>query len=271
MTKESAHYARGFAVRERRFFFMSHECDFDYYEKMAHWSFDEFGIESNTLTRWDLYFILRNIASIDARILDLGTAGGEKIFTEFPDCAEILGTDYSPAMIETANATLAKTGKKNISFRVMDNLHMDVPSNYFDYVVARHTCIDPSQIYDCLKPGGLLLVRGVDKYDCWALKLLFGGGQCYNDPVPISIIDYENVLKAGFTNVELVPIYTRELFEDPDKFKAFIHTVPILEGVDKIDDALLDEYIENNQISGKTILRRMYYGLSARKPGPELI
>jgi SAM-dependent methyltransferase len=246
-------------------FFMSHECDFEYYEKMAHWSFDEFGIHSESLTDWDLYEILRSVVTCDSHVLDLGTAGGEKIITEFPDCAEILGTDYSPAMIETARANLAKSGRKNISFRVMDNLHMDVQPEHFDVVVARHTCTDPSQIYDCLKPGGRLLIRGVDKYDCWALKLIFDGGQEYNEPVPISIVEYENVLKAGFKDVELVPIYIREYFEDPDSFKAFIRTVPILDGINQIDDARLDEYIAGNQIAGKIILRRNYYGLTGRK------
>ena len=35
-------------------------------------------------------------------------------------------------MIETANKNLLQSGRKNISFRVMDNLKMDIPDNYFD-------------------------------------------------------------------------------------------------------------------------------------------
>ena len=81
---------------------MSHESEFEYFEKMAHWSFDEFGIHEECLTDWDLYGLLKKYATADSRILDLGTAGGEKILEFFPDCAEILGTDYSPAMIDTA-------------------------------------------------------------------------------------------------------------------------------------------------------------------------
>ena len=156
---------------------MSHESEFKYFENMAHWSFDEYGIHEVCLTDWDLYGLLKGYAGPDSRILDLGTAGGEKILEFFPDCAEILGTDYSPSMIETARANLAKSGRKNISFKVMDNLNMDVPEGHFDIVVARHTCTDPVQILKCLKPGGHLLIRGVDKHDCWNLKLIFGGGQ----------------------------------------------------------------------------------------------
>ena len=230
---------------------MSHDSDFEYYENMAHWSFDEYGIHEECLTDWDLYGLLKGLARPDSRILDLGTAGGEKILEFFPGCAEILGTDYSPAMIETARANLAASGRKNISFKVMDNLRMDVPDEYFDIVVARHTCTDPVQIMKCLKPGGHLLIRGVDKYDCWNLKLIMGGGQGYDDP--------------------LVPIHTREYFKDRDSFKSFLEAVPILDGVAiegaPLDETLLDRYIAENTTGGRIILYRAYYGLSARKPG----
>ena len=249
---------------------MSHESDFEYYEKMAHWSFDEYGIHEECLTRWDLYGLLNSFATPDSRILDLGTAGGEKILEFFPDCAEILGTDYSPAMVETARANLAKSGRKNILFKVMDNLNMDVTDEHFDIVIARHTCTDPAQILRCLKPGGRLLIRGVDKYDCWNLKLIMGGGQGCNDAVPISIADYENVLKAGFADVELVPIHTREYFKDRETFKAFLGAVPILSDVaiegEPLDERLLDEYIARNTIGGMIVLYRRYYGISGRKP-----
>ena len=249
---------------------MSHESEFKYFENMAHWSFDEYGIHEVCLTDWDLYGLLQDYAGPDSRILDLGTAGGEKILEFFPDCAEILGTDYSPGMIETARANLAKSGRKNISFKVMDNLNMDVPDGHFDIVVARHTCTDPVQILKCLKPGGHLLIRGVDKHDCWNLKLIMGGGQGWNEPVPVSIVDYENVLKAGFADVELVPIHTREYFKDRETFKTFLEAVPILidvaiEGT-PLDDDLLDRYIAANTVNGMIVLYRRYYGLTARKP-----
>lgn len=249
---------------------MSHNSYYDYYEKMARWTFDEFGIHSECLTDWDLYAILRKLACEDSHILDLGTAGGEKIFEFFPDCAEILGTDFSPAMIATARANLAASRKPNVSFKVMDNMKMDVENGHYDIVVARHTCTDPSQIFRALKPGGHLLIRGVDKYDCWSLKMVCGGGQGWNDAVPMSTADYERVLKAGFKDAELVPIHEREYFRDAESFKAFLQVVPILEGVaiegEPMDEALLDRYIAENTVGGRIILYRRYYGLTARKP-----
>ncbi|MBP5261543.1 MAG: methyltransferase domain-containing protein [Clostridiales bacterium] len=242
---------------------MTHESYFDYYERLANWSFDEFGIHTESLTDWDLYAILKSLASKDSAILDLGTGGGEKLLANFPDCAEILGTDYSPQMIATACRNLAKSGRTNISFKVMDNLSMDISADHFDIVVARHTITDPAQIYRCLKPGGHLLIRGVDKYDCWGLKMIFGSGQGFHDATPVSISDYERVLAAGFEDVELVPIHEREFFRDREVFKEFLTKVPILDG--EPDDALLDAYIERNIINGQIRLLRNYYGLTARK------
>ena len=165
-------------------------------------------------------------------------------------------------MIATARERLAKSGRTDITFRVMDNLNMDVPEGYFDVIVARHTVTDPIQLHRALKPGGRLLIRGVDKYDCWSLKLLCGNGQGFADPVPLSIVEYEGLMDAGFSDVELVPIHAREYFRDGDTFKAFIREVPILE---VIDDDLLDRYIEVNTYDGKVRLLRRYYGITATK------
>ena len=152
--------------------------EFEFYEKIKDWNFDEFDIETEYLTDWDMYEILERVTDSNSRVLDLGTGGGEKVIESFPEyLKEIVATDYSKEMINTASENLRKSGRRNITFRVMDNLEMDVPKNYFDVVVARHTVTDPKQIYEVLKPGGYLIIRGVDKLDCWELKRVFQKGQ----------------------------------------------------------------------------------------------
>ncbi len=258
---------------------MKDENELKYYEEVKDWDFSKFEIEVESLTNWDLYDELRKVTNATSRVLDLGTGGGEKVIEFFPDCAEILGTDFSEAMIETAKKNLEKSGRKNISFRLMDNLAMDVPDDYYDVVVARNTVTDPAQIIKCLKPGGYLLVHGVDKDDCWNLKMLFGRGQGYFDTKPISIIDYENIIKAGFHDAELVPLHEREYFKNEVLFKAFLKKVPILDDfseeeydhekhfyLNDLDEELLDSYIkENTTKDGKIRLLRRYYGITARK------
>ena len=131
----------------------------DYYEKEKNWDFSNFNFISEKLTNWDMYEILNNVTNKDSKILDLGTGGGEKLLANFPKTKEILGTDYSSGMIETASRNLKISKRKNISFRVMDNLNMDVEDNYYDVVVARNTVIDAKQTYNTLKKDGYLIVR----------------------------------------------------------------------------------------------------------------
>lgn len=256
---------------------MKKENEKEFYEEIKDWDFSKFEIETESLTNWDLYEELKRLTNKDSKVLDLGTGGGEKVLKCFPDCKEILATDYSEGMIETALKNLKESGRKNITFRIMDNLNMDVPDNYFDVVVARNTVTDPIEIYKCLKPGGYLLVHGVDKDDCWSLKMLFGKGQGFNDTKSISIIDYENVLKAGFKDVELIPIHKREYFKNEYLFKSFLKKVPIIDDFSEeddsnkncytkeIDEKKLDKYISENTYNGRIRLLRRYYGIIARK------
>ena len=247
-----------------------------YYDKIKNWDFSMIKYEEENLTNWDMYEILSECANEDSRILDLGTGGGEKVLNKFPKVAKILGTDFSSEMIKTANENLKKSGKNNIEFKIMDNLNMNTPDNFFDVVVARHTCISAKQIYKTLKQNGKLILRGVDKLDCWQLKRLFGKGQAFNDIKPISQIDYENILDAGFKNVELIPIHIREYYKTKEDLLALLLKTPILDDFaeinvnniikrQNIDLDKLDMYIKENTYDKGILLIRRYYGIVAEK------
>lgn len=249
-----------------------------FYEKIKNWDFSMINYTEESLTNWDMYEILKENTNEASKILDLGTAGGEKVLSFFPKCAEIVATDYSEEMIKTANENLKKTNKEYITFRQMNNLNMDTPNEYFDIVTARHTVIDAKMIFNTLKPNGKLILRGVDKLDCWSLKMLFGKGQAYNDPKPISVIDYENVVDAGFKHVELVPIHVREYYKTKEDLLALLLKTPILEDFSEIDsqnneirvdvvidDELLERYIRENTTEKGILLIRRYYGIVAAK------
>ena len=243
----------------------------EFYDRVKNWDFSMINYEKESLTNWDLYDLLKLYANSDSKVLDLGTGGGEKVLKYFPKCKEILATDYSSEMIKTANENLIKSGKENIEFRQMDNLKMNTPDNYYDVVVARHTCINADQIYKTLKIGGKLLIRGVDKLDCWSLKMLFEKGQAYNDEKPISLIDYENIVKAGFKHIELVPIHVREYYKTKEDLMALLLKTPILndffeiEDNEEIDMNKIDKYIQENTTPKGILLIRRYYGITAEK------
>lgn len=247
--------------------------ELNFYEKIKNWDFSMIDYTEENLTDWNLYELLRLNTNTESKILDLGTGGGENVLKFFPDCREILATDFSNEMINTAKENLKNSGRKNITFRQMNNLNMNTPDNYFDIVVARHTCINAKQIYNTLKIGGKLLLRGVDKLDCWRLKLLFGQGQAFRDDKPISLIDYENIINAGFKHVELVPIHIREYYKTKEDLLALILKTPILVDFSEtnenkeleIDDKKLNQYISENTSDKGILLIRRYYGITAIK------
>ena len=246
-----------------------------FYNETKNWDFSDIKYIKESLTNWDMYAILKEVSTKDSYILDLGTGGGENLLKNFPEAKKIIGTDFSPEMIKTAQLNLAKSKRKNIEFKVMNNLNMNVENDYFDIVVARHTCIDAKQIYKCLKKDGMLLLRGVDKLDCFELKKMYGKGQAYNDINPISQIDYENILDAGFRNVELVPIHVREYYKTKNDFIALLLKTPILQDFSEVNEnknsneklnlSIIDNYIKNHKTNKGILLIRRYYGIVAYK------
>lgn len=250
--------------------------EYEFYNELKNWDFSKIKYEEENLTNWDMYEILKANTTLESKVLDLGTGGGEKVLNFFPEVAQVLATDFSEEMIKTANENLKKIKKSNIIFRQMDNLNMDTPNDYFDVVVARHTCIDAKQIYNTLKTNGMLILRGVDKLDCWELKKIFGKGQAYNDVNPISFIDYENILNSGFKNVELVPIHVREYYKTKEDLLSLLLKTPILDDFSEINNdekiikedidlKKLNEYIKGNMTDKGILLIRRYYGITAIK------
>lgn len=250
------------------------DFEYEFYEKVKNWDFSMFNITSEYLTNWDMYKILKENVNKNSKILDLGTGGGENLIENFPEVCEILGTDYSKEMIQTAKLNLLKSKRNNIEFRVMDNLKMDTKNDYYDAVVARNTVTDPKQIYKTLRKGGLLIIRGVDRLDCWDLKYLFKKGQGYLDQNPISKVDYEAVIDAGFKNVELVPLYVREYFKTKEDLIGLLLKTPILDNFSEekltnehinLDLKKLNKYIDENTTQKGIVLKRNYYGITAKK------
>lgn len=249
--------------------------EYEYYNNIANWSFDDIKSKSENFTNWIYEDEIKKHINKSSKVLDLGTAAGEKVLMKFPKCAEILGTDFSEEMIKNANKNLIISGRKDVKFRVMNNLNMDTPDNYFDLVTARHTVTNPKQIYKTLKFGGYLIVRGVDKLDCWELKRMFNRGQAFHDTKPISLIDYEAILDAGFRNVELIPLHVVQYYETKEDLYALLKKVPILDNMSEIhneiyeripiENDIFDKYVANNATEKGIKLIRRYYGIVAQK------
>ena len=245
------------------------------YEEIGNWDFSDIKYITKQESEWDFHQIIKNITNPTSLLLDLGTGGGEKSLELLPDVGMIIGTDFSSKMIETANKNKLNYPNKRIKFVCMDNLNLAFPNSLFDVVCARHTIIDAKQIYNILSDNGYLIVEGVDKYDCWELKQLFGRGQAFKDEVSISQIDLKNIKNAGF-KVEFEEITQYEYYQTKDDLLALLLKTPILDDFSEItpsnnvhktyiEPELFDKYVESHQTEDGIELKRVLYGIVAQK------
>lgn len=254
------------------------ENEFKYYESIGNWDFDQIKCETVKKTDWDFYEKIRENTNKASICLDLGTGGGEKVLKYYPEVKKIIATDFSESMINTAKENLSKTTcKSNVEFKVMDNLNMTFENNTFDLISARHTIINAKQIYNCLKPGGVLVIEGIDKADCTEIKDIFGRGQAYFDEISISEIDYKDLKEAGFENIETVKIYEDEYYETEEDLLALLLKTPILDDFseinsqenfehnERIEKDLFDKYVEKYKTEKGILLKRVLYGIITRK------
>lgn len=246
------------------------ENELEYYETIGDWDFDQIKYKTEKITDWDFYEKIRLNTNEQSLCLDLGTGGGEKVLRYYPEVGTIIATDFSKEMVKTAKKNLEEYPNKRVKFTQMDNLEMTFPKETFDLISARHTVINAKQIYDCLAEDGILIIEGVDKKDCWELKELFGRGQCYNDEIAISELDYSALKEAGFSQIEKIEVLENEYYETEEDLLALLLKTPILnefQGSNKniIEKDLFDKYVEKYKTDKGILLKRVLYGIVAKK------
>lgn len=249
------------------------KSELEFYNEIGNWDFSMIDCKEEILTDWDFYKKIEENTNKYSLCLDLGTGAGENLLKNYPKVGWVIGTDFSEEMVKTAKENLKKSDKKNVSFLKMDNLDIKFPEGMFDLVSARNTIIDAYQILKCVKAGGTLLVRGVDKYDCLELKELFGRGQGMDGRIAISDLDYANLQEAGFKNVQKVEILVNEFYKTEKDLMALLLKTPILETlsennekiIKEIELNLFNEYVEKFRTEKGILLKRKYYGIIAKK------
>ena len=81
----------------------------DFYSERANWFFEDIDYTSEVITNWIYEDEIKKRVKENTKILDLGTAAGEKVLKKFPNCAEILGTDFSDKTVSYTHLTLPTT------------------------------------------------------------------------------------------------------------------------------------------------------------------
>jgi arsenite methyltransferase len=152
-------------------------------------------------------------------VLDLGSGGGIDCFMaakKVGEAGHVIGVDMTAEMLEKARANQAKLGFKNVEFRLGEIEHLPVADNTVDVIISN--CVvnlspDKPQVFReafrVLKSGGKLALSDIvtdgplpqevkDSLSAWA--------GCVAGALDVK--DYIADLKAaGFTNIELTPVY----------------------------------------------------------------
>jgi len=252
------------------------ESELKYYERIGNWDFSQIKCKTQKLTNWDFYEKIKENTNENSLCLDLGTGGGEKVLKYYPEVGMIIATDFSDEMIKTAKENAKEYTGKRVKFTKMNSLDMIFPEETFDLISARHTIISAKQIYDCLVPGGTIIIEGVDKKDCLEIKEIFGRGQAYKDEISIAEKDYLDLKEAGFKSIERVEILENEYYETEDDLMALLLKTPILDDFSEINGEefehrtivekdLFDEYVKRYKTEKGILLKRVLYGIIARK------
>ena len=252
------------------------KSELEYYEKIGNWDFSQIKFKIENVTDWDFYKKIKENTNEKSLCLDLGTGGGENVLNNYPNVGMIIATDFSEEMIKTAKENAKSHSEKRIKFTKMNNLEMTFPKETFDLISARHTIINAKQIYNCLVPGGVIVIEGVDKKDCWEIKELFGRGQSYNDEISISEKDYLDLKEAGFKSIEKIEILQNEYYETENDLMALLLKTPILDDFSEIKNEkfehrsiierdIFNEYVKRYKTKKGILLKRVLYGIIARK------
>ena len=252
------------------------ESELKYYERIGNWDFSMIKCKTENLTNWNFYEKIKENTNEKSLCLDLGTGGGEKVLKYYPEVGMVIATDFSEEMIKTAKGNAKQYSNKKVKFTKMNNLEMRFPKETFDLISARHTVINAKQIYHCLVPGGVLVIEGVDKKDCWEIKKIFGRGLAYNDEIAISEKDYLDLKEAGFKNIEKIEILQNEYYETEDDLMALLLKTPILDDFSEINEEefehrkivekdLFDKYVKRYKTEKGILLKRVLYGIIAKK------
>ena len=101
---------------------------------------------------WDWDLQVRAACPPGARVLDVGTGGGE-VFREYTDLFELgLGIDRNEERIAVAQRNACEP---NLRFGVMDAAMLALRDASLDVVLARCADYDPAEVYRVLRPGGV--------------------------------------------------------------------------------------------------------------------
>ncbi len=150
-------------------------------------------------------------------VLDLGSGGGIDCFLaarQVGDTGKVIGVDMTPQMLARARANAAKSGVRNVEFRLGEIEHLPVADESVDVILSNCVVnLSPDkpavfrESFRVLKPGGRLAISDMVAKGPLPAEIrnnLDSYTGCVGGAAEIS--DLEKMLsEAGFVNVRIAP------------------------------------------------------------------
>jgi SAM-dependent methyltransferase len=180
---------------------------------------------------WEYLDVVRGYLTPTARVLDVGTGGGERFRSLAPWFATGVGIDAAPEMVRVACEDTPAALRGRVQFLEMHAEHLTFPDEEFDVVLARHSAHDMAQVARVLRQGGRLIVQEVGPGSTGAICRAFGcnaGGE-YGPP-PETLDELAGAATAAGLRVEARAEYdVRYFVRDLESFVFWLQAVPLPE------------------------------------------
>ncbi len=128
--------------------------------------------------------LIKKYSGNNLKALDLGCGSGELTIQLASSFKEIIGVDYTPEYIETAEKDRKKYNIENIKFIKGDAQNLPFKDDAFDIIYSSRGPLSADYNFmkeslRVLKKGGLLIEETIGENDKLEIKKIFGRGQNY--------------------------------------------------------------------------------------------
>ncbi len=166
-------------------------------------------------------------------VLDAGCGRGEMTLRIAKVARRIVGIDFSKTAIRMAKANLARTGRRNATFRIADARNLPFEEESFDLLVSRRGPLTDNmatlgEAHRVLRRGGVLMELTIGERDKRNLIRIFGRGQEFDVDERVAASRERMLHEVGFRTVETKDYLGREIFATLDDLLIRLKSAPIV-------------------------------------------
>jgi len=234
------------------------------------WDFSQVRADIESVS-WKYVDVVRRYLESSSRVLDIGTAGGEKFLYLLPYFGVGTGIDSDPAMIQAAKENTPLSLIKRVSFEVMQAEALKFPDNSFEVVLNRHAPVFPGEIVRVLRPDGVFITQQVGSNNTRNICSVFGcgpGGEYKRESLQNLGVLIDAFLNEGCRIVARASYDVCYWFCDVESLVFWLKAVPLPEDFDierhwREVDKIINEYstsrgIETNEHRELLIVRKRH-------------